>query len=254
VLFCPRHQLTSSGFEYRIDRLQNDLDNKVPILTKKSHDTSFYFVVHHRTYSVHLFNHRTRYKPTVQLMTPVSQSYQVMWRVAFIMKLGVLYTMYVHTTFVDKLMDGQKDGWMGRHVVKIWYGVKMFRLIKEHGVIINGVRFQVFTAVKLWIELLWVVTRCSLVGGYQRFAGTYRFHLQSRRRMEAIHSSKMLVTHQKIFMGCSYNVQDSLFIYLKCLSSFWVYRTPADAISLYLSIFIQTDDDQIKYTQLKYDL
>jgi hypothetical protein len=33
-------------------------------------------------------------------------------------------------------------------------------------------RFEVFTAVKMWIVGYWIVTPCSLVGGYQRFGGS----------------------------------------------------------------------------------
>jgi hypothetical protein len=33
---------------------------------------------------------------------------------------------------------------------------------------------------RVWIVVFWAVTPCNLVGGYQRFVGTYCFHLQSR--------------------------------------------------------------------------
>jgi hypothetical protein len=39
-------------------------------------------------------------------------------------------------------------------------------------------RFEVLTAVKMLIVVFWVVTPCSLVGGYQRLGGTYSFHFQ----------------------------------------------------------------------------
>jgi len=32
-------------------------------------------------------------------------------------------------------------------------------------------RFEVFTAVKIQVEIFWVVTQCSVVAGYQRFGG-----------------------------------------------------------------------------------
>jgi hypothetical protein len=38
--------------------------------------------------------------------------------------------------------------------------------------------FDIFTVVKMWIVVIWVVTPCDLVGGYERFGGTYCFHLQ----------------------------------------------------------------------------
>lgn len=36
-------------------------------------------------------------------------------------------------------------------------------------------RFELYTAMKLYIAAFWVVARCSLVGGYQRFGETYFF-------------------------------------------------------------------------------
>jgi hypothetical protein len=30
-------------------------------------------------------------------------------------------------------------------------------------------RFQVFTAVEMWIVVLWVLTQCGLAGSYQHF-------------------------------------------------------------------------------------
>jgi hypothetical protein len=39
-------------------------------------------------------------------------------------------------------------------------------------------RFNVLTVMKMAIMVFWVVTPCSFVGGYQRFRGTYRLHLQ----------------------------------------------------------------------------
>jgi hypothetical protein len=38
--------------------------------------------------------------------------------------------------------------------------------------------FEVLTAVKISIVVFWVVTPCSLVGGYQLLGGTYRLHIQ----------------------------------------------------------------------------
>jgi hypothetical protein len=39
-------------------------------------------------------------------------------------------------------------------------------------------KIDVLTAAKIWTVVFWVVTPCNLVGGYQRFGGTYRAHLQ----------------------------------------------------------------------------
>jgi hypothetical protein len=47
--------------------------------------------------------------------------------------------------------------------------------------------FEVFIEVKMWIGVFWVVTLCSLVGGYQLFGEMYP-------RMEEMCSSKTLVT------------------------------------------------------------
>jgi hypothetical protein len=41
-------------------------------------------------------------------------------------------------------------------------------------------RFEVFTAVKIWIVVVLVMTPCSVVGGYQRFGGTCFLHFQGR--------------------------------------------------------------------------
>jgi hypothetical protein len=53
-------------------------------------------------------------------------------------------------------------------------------------------RFGVFTAVKIWIVVSWVMTWCCLVGGYQCFGRTY--HLPLHGIMETIHSSETLIT------------------------------------------------------------
>jgi hypothetical protein len=40
-------------------------------------------------------------------------------------------------------------------------------------------RFEVFTAVKMWIAI-WDVMLCNLIGSYHRFGGTYHLHPQGR--------------------------------------------------------------------------
>jgi hypothetical protein len=44
--------------------------------------------------------------------------------------------------------------------------------------------------------VIWVLMPCSLLGGYQCFGGAYHLHL-STHKMEAISSSKMLITTYK---------------------------------------------------------
>jgi len=43
----------------------------------------------------------------------------------------------------------------------------------------NYARFEVFMAVKIQVEVLWVVTPCSVVVGYHCFRGPCCHHLQS---------------------------------------------------------------------------
>jgi hypothetical protein len=63
-------------------------------------------------------------------------------------------------------------------------------------------RFYIFTAVKMWIVVFWVVTLHSIVGDYQNFRGTYNLYLQGRNEgnysSEDASSSKMLVTIYKM--------------------------------------------------------
>jgi hypothetical protein len=40
---------------------------------------------------------------------------------------------------------------------------------------------ELFVTVKMWIVVFWVVTPCGLEGGYGRFEGIYRLHLQGKR-------------------------------------------------------------------------
>jgi hypothetical protein len=49
--------------------------------------------------------------------------------------------------------------------------------------------FEVLTAVKMWIMVLWVMTPCSLVDGYQRFGESCRFHLQVEKNVACAKSN-----------------------------------------------------------------
>jgi len=40
--------------------------------------------------------------------------------------------------------------------------------------------FEVFTAVKIQVEVFWVVTSCSVVVGYQRFGEPCCLHLEDK--------------------------------------------------------------------------
>jgi hypothetical protein len=53
----------------------------------------------------------------------------------------------------------------------------------------SAAMFEVFTAVKIQIEVFWVVTPCSVVLGYRRFGGPYCLHLQG---------IPILVTHVQV--------------------------------------------------------
>jgi hypothetical protein len=56
--------------------------------------------------------------------------------------------------------------------------------------------FEVIMAAKISMLFFWVVTPCRLAGRYQRFGGTYYFHLQRTAvlKMEALFSSEPLVS------------------------------------------------------------
>jgi hypothetical protein len=43
--------------------------------------------------------------------------------------------------------------------------------------LVNDVKFEVLTAVKILMLVFWVVRPCGLVGRYQHFVGTYCLHL-----------------------------------------------------------------------------
>jgi hypothetical protein len=53
----------------------------------------------------------------------------------------------------------------------------------------------VFTAVKIQVEVFWVVTPCSVVVGYQCFRGPCCLHLHFTIKMEAARSSETMVSY-----------------------------------------------------------
>jgi len=59
-------------------------------------------------------------------------------------------------------------------------------------------RFEAFTTVTFEVEVLWVVTMCSVVVGYQRFRGPSCLHLQYGVKMEVAWTSEKLVSYHKI--------------------------------------------------------
>jgi len=66
--------------------------------------------------------------------------------------------------------------------------------------------FEVFTMVKIQVEVFWVVTPCSVVTGYQCFGGSCYFHLHFTLKMEAVKSSDTLVSHRNAI--CRHNPED----------------------------------------------
>jgi hypothetical protein len=74
--------------------------------------------------------------------------------------------------------------------------VDVLRTSSSHDTIqpTNVLRIKVHTAVTMSVVVLPAVTRCMLVTGYQRFGGTYRFHLHGEVKMVAIRSSEALVS------------------------------------------------------------
>jgi len=48
--------------------------------------------------------------------------------------------------------------------------------------VLRNARFQLFTAMKIQVEVFWVVTSYSVIVGYQRFKGPYCLHLQGLGR------------------------------------------------------------------------
>jgi len=48
------------------------------------------------------------------------------------------------------------------------------------------------------VDILWVVTPCSFVVGYQRFRGPCCLHLQGEVKMEAAWTSETLISHRNI--------------------------------------------------------
>jgi hypothetical protein len=64
-----------------------------------------------------------------------------------------------------------------------------------------GMKFDIFSAVKIRIVIFWSVMSCSLVGAYQHFKEVYHLSLQLRSvsvlKTEPMCSSKRLVTTYK---------------------------------------------------------
>jgi hypothetical protein len=56
-------------------------------------------------------------------------------------------------------------------------------------------RYDVFTAVKIQVEVFWVVTPCCVVIAYQRFGGPCCLQLQGDAQMGAAWSSQQLVSY-----------------------------------------------------------
>jgi hypothetical protein len=55
---------------------------------------------------------------------------------------------------------------------------------EENGQQFSDVGFEVFTAVVLKSIFFWDMTPCSALSGTIRFGGTYRLHLQGRRKVQ----------------------------------------------------------------------
>jgi hypothetical protein len=59
------------------------------------------------------------------------------------------------------------------------YPVRLFVLEQSGRKVKLTVQFhEVLTAVNMSVVVFWVVTSCSLAGGYLLFGGTYRLHLK----------------------------------------------------------------------------
>jgi hypothetical protein len=56
------------------------------------------------------------------------------------------------------------------------------------------VGFEVFTAVVMKSIIFWVVTPCSLLRCNRRSGGTYRLHLQGRRKFQQVPASKQVAS------------------------------------------------------------
>jgi hypothetical protein len=54
-------------------------------------------------------------------------------------------------------------------------------------------RLEVFTAVRIQVEVLWVVTPCSVVVGYQRFRSVhFQNYMASQSRRSRLESTKLV--------------------------------------------------------------
>jgi hypothetical protein len=84
---------------------------------------------------------------------------------------------------------------MWRHWEKLNVRTMCLRLWKEGIQIYFTPSFEAFTAVKIQVQVFWVVTLCCVVVGYQRFRGSCCLQLHFILKMEATYSSETLVSY-----------------------------------------------------------
>jgi hypothetical protein len=88
-----------------------------------------------------------------------------------------LYTLLVRKPELKIPLGGSRRRW--EDVIKVDIEVRNYENVEW-----IHLRFDVFTALKICVIVLWIMTPCSMVGGYQRFGGAYCLQLHSRK-MEA---------------------------------------------------------------------
>jgi hypothetical protein len=54
---------------------------------------------------------------------------------------------------------------------------------------------EVFMVVKMWTVVLWVMTLCSVVGGYKHFRRTYHLHLRAEDGVPLKHRYLFICPH-----------------------------------------------------------